>query len=236
MDGTLLHIAERPDDVVARPDILELLASLHRLNGGALALVSGRSLEALDAIFEPLAIAAAGQHGHERRDGMGNVHRAEHDERGLAMARAGLARFVAEHPGTHVEDKGASVALHYRGAAETAPEVRAFSHQLAKELPETLRLQPGKMVLEIKPRGVSKDTAIAEFMSEPPFEGRRPVFVGDDLTDEDGFRFVNARGGVSIKVGAGDTEARYRLEGVDAVVAWLRDYRDFLREKREKHA
>lgn len=236
MDGTLLHLAEHPDDVEARPEVLELLGALHRLNDGALALVSGRGLEALDGIFAPLSIPAAGQHGHERRDARGRVHRERHDERGLDEARKAFSDFVAAHPESHVEDKGASVALHYRGCSELTPEVAALGRRLAHELPNTLRLQSGKMVLEIKPRGGSKDAAIAEFMAEPPFAGRTPVFLGDDVTDEDGFRFVNAAGGLSIKVGPGETEARHRLEGVEAVLAWLRDYRDYLRARREHHA
>ncbi len=232
VDGTLLAIVDDPDAVEPEPAVLEALAAIERDNGGAIALVSGRSIAQLDRIFAPLRLPAAGLHGYERRNRNGRTMRSEIDPGALEPVRARFERFVAEHSGSLLEDKNLSLALHYRRAPEAAGDAEALGRELATELPRDFRIQPGKMVLEVKPGGGTKGTAIAAFMAEPPFRGRVPVFLGDDATDEDGFRWVNERGGYSIKVGPGATEAGARLEHVGAVKSWLLRYRDFLEEVR----
>ena len=122
-----------------------------------------------------------------------------------------------------LEIKGAALALHYRNAPDREPAARAATERLVQEYADAYVLQPGKMVYEIKPKDVDKGRAVRAFMSEPPFTGRKPVFVGDDLTDEKGFAVVNEFGGLSIKVGAGDTLAHARIESVGAFLDWLHD-------------
>src|SRR6185369_14794207 len=176
IDGTLLDIEGHPDDVrIERPEA-DLVAGLHRVTGGALALVSGRPLAGIDALFHPLKLPIAGQHGAERRDARGKRHRHRFPVEALHRAAAPVRKFVARSEGLIFEDKGASVALHYR----LAPQLEAA----ARSAVGALEIQRGKMVYELKPAGVDKGNAIAEFMSEAPFAGRLPVFLGDDVTDE----------------------------------------------------
>ena len=127
-----------------------------------------------------------------------------------------------------LEDKGLAAALHYRAAPQYKGEAEQLVEAIVAELGEAFSLQKGKMVFEIKPSGKDKGTVIEEFMREPPFAGRLPVFIGDDVTDEDGFRVVNDLGGHSIKVGDGDTLARWRLTDADAVLEWLSAYQTYL--------
>jgi trehalose 6-phosphate phosphatase len=228
VDGTLLEFADAPDEVVANTDLRHTLGDVKASIGGALALVSGRSLEDLDAIFAPLRLAATGLHGYERRDARGDVHREPVEGKVLRWVRDEMQRFAKEHPGALVEDKGLAVALHFRRAPHILAQAEALIEKIGDELPVSFRVQTGKMVFEVKPSGRSKGTAIAAFMDEPPFRKRIPVFIGDDDTDEDGFRWVNEHGGITAKVGAGASAARFRLDGVDAVSRWLEDYVAFL--------
>jgi len=221
VDGTLLDIAEAPDRVVVSERVLTLLADLSVASSRALALVSGRSIADLDRLFSPLELPVAGLHGAERRDAAGQRHRMTVNGR-LAAARKALAAFSAEHAGTLLEDKGVALALHFRGAPQAERDAWVAVERLLPALAPDFVLQEGKCVLEIKPAGASKSRAIGEFMAEAPFAGRRPVFIGDDITDEDGFRAVNALGGLSILVGERDnTVATHHLPAVDDVLAWL---------------
>lgn len=221
VDGTLLQIAERPDAVEVGRGVVALLAHAHRGLGGALALITGRSLADVDRLFAPLALPIAGQHGFERRDAQGRLHLHGRPGVQLARAREQLARLAADRPGVLVEDKGLTLAMHYRQAPDAEPAVCRLAEQLAESSEGALAIQRGKMVVELRPTGKDKGTAIAEFMAEAPFRGRLPVFVGDDLTDEYGFSVVNGFGGLSVKVGEGPTEAATRLTDVAAVRAWL---------------
>lgn len=224
VDGTLLDIAERPDEVETRAVDCALVEGLQRAAGGALALISGRSLSQLDVMFAPLRLPAAGQHGFERRDVKGKRHRHRFPVETLASAKEKLREFAARHAGLVLEDKGASVALHYRLAPALADAAREAMRKASAPLGARVEVQAGKMVWELKPAGAHKGVAIEEFMREPPFAGRTPVFLGDDVTDEHGFRVVNRLEGHSIKVGAGDTEARWRLLNPAAARAWLRQW------------
>jgi trehalose 6-phosphate phosphatase len=220
LDGTLLEIAEEPGAVVASDRLKALLGRLPAAVGGALAVISGRRIADVDRLLAPHRFPVAGVHGLERRDARGEVltHAgAEH----LTRVRERLVSFAAARPGLLIEDKTLSLALHYRKRPELEPEIHAFGAALAAELPPALEQLRGRKVIEIKPKGMDKGRAIEAFMGETPFEGREPVFVGDDVTDEAGFGVVNAMRGVSVKVRSGDTRARWRLAGVDAVLEWL---------------
>jgi len=221
VDGTLLEHAARPDAVAADPRILRLLARLHLGAHGALALISGRSVGALDALFAPLRLPAAGQHGIERRDAQGRVHVHEFPAQALRSAVARIGSFAANSDGLILEDKGQSVALHYRLAPRLGESAHAAVTAAASTLGGAFEVLAGKMVVELKPSGRDKGSAIEEFMREAPFAGRMPVFVGDDLTDEAGFAVVNRLGGHSIKVGAGATVALWCAADAAAVRDWL---------------
>lgn len=224
LDGTLLEIAETPDAVDADYGELVLVGHLSRAAGGAVAMISGRALQQLDEILAPLVVPAAGQHGAERRDARGVRHRHRFPANVLRPVAVGIRQFASTHKGLVFEDKGASVALHYRLAPQLAAVAHAKVREAAEPLGDQVEVQGGKMVVELKPAGCDKGKAIAQFMREAPFEGRAPVFLGDDVTDEYGFRVVNAMGGHTIKVGEGPSVARWRIENPAAARAWLRGW------------
>lgn len=234
VDGTLLAIAGTPHEV--RPDagIIGLLDRLHRAAGGAVALISGRPIADLDRLFAPVRMPVAGQHGIERRDASGHLHLHASGARHLDVVRRRVREIAARRPGVLFEDKGITVAVHYRQVPDCGPRLETELRAVVDEAGEEFRLQPGKMVFEIKPTGKDKGTAILEFMRETPFRGRVPVFLGDDVTDEDGFTVVNALGGQSIKVGDGQSVARWRLNDVESVRAWLDAYLQTARVSRRR--
>ena len=220
IDGTLLELAATPAGVTVDGGLKHTLRQLRTAAGGALALISGRRIGEVDRLFAPLRLPAAGQHGVERRNGSGVVHRHAAPSSRFGAVKNRLAPLIARHPGLLLEEKGLTLAVHYR----QVPSLGGHLHRLLREWvnsAQDLRLQTGKMVVEILPAGNDKGIAIAEFMSERPFCGRIPVFLGDDATDEYGFSVVNAMGGYSIKVGPGRSAARWRLPDVHAVRAWL---------------
>ncbi len=221
IDGTLIDIAVTPQAVEVSAALIELLARLHQASGGAVALVSGRSLSDLDQCLAGLHVPRAGQHGLERRDSAGRMWLHAAPPTAKQTIRAALAPLLERHAGLLLEDKGLTLALHYRKAPHLASYVHQRMAQLAADSGENLQIQKGKYVVEIKPAGIDKGTAVMEFLAEPPFQGRRPVFIGDDLNDEHGFDAVNRLGGLSIKVGKGKSCARHRLADVAAVHAWL---------------
>ena len=200
MDGVLAPMAPTPDAVKPVARRTAVLKALERRLDGRVAIVSGRTLAEIDRIADGALSSASGVHGLERRRRDGSIERGAADA-GVTRALDAFHAFAAERP-----DQA--------GAAET----------LARELSDEtgLALQPGHMVLELKTPGASKGTAVTAFMAEPPFRGATPVMLGDDVTDEDGFRAAAALGGYGVLVGAERaTAARYRLDGVDAVLAWL---------------
>jgi trehalose 6-phosphate phosphatase len=225
VDGCLLPFAPRPDAVEVPAALLARLEGLQRSLDGALALVSGRNLATLDQLFAPVVFAAAGLHGVERRHagqaGCGGVV-----PPALLRARDAAIALIDAHPGALVEDKGTALGLHWRmvaperqAAAELA--LHAFAVGALAGLPD-YQLQPGDHVIELRPRHADKGSAILAFLEEAPFAGRVPVFAGDDLTDEPGFRAVNAHGGISVLVGnRAGSAARFRLPDPAAIHAWL---------------
>jgi trehalose 6-phosphate phosphatase len=222
VDGTLIDIAETPDAVRVDTVLLDLIARLHRASRGAVALVSGRALSFLESRLGTLRLPLAGQHGLERRDAAGRlwIHAAPPAAK-FAIKEA-LAPILARHPGLLLEDKGLTLALHYR----LAPHLASYARRLMLRLADAgagLEVQFGKRVAELKPSGIDKGTAVSEYLAESPFKGRRPVFIGDDLNDEHAFAEVNKLDGISIKVGKGGSCARFRLRDVAAVRRWLDD-------------
>jgi trehalose 6-phosphate phosphatase len=220
-DGTLVDLAPTPDGVLVRPDMLALLSALRQATHGAVAIVSGRGIDSIDTFLGMPDLPIAGLHGAERRDANGDTQRVGFNDQRLLHMEQVLAEVVRTHAGMLLEIKGAALALHYRNAPEHEGVARAATEKLAAEFADAYVLQPGKMVYEIKPKDVDKGRALRAFLDEPPFAGRTPVFAGDDLTDEKGFAVVNAQGGLSIKVGGGDTIAKTRVESVQALLDWL---------------
>jgi trehalose 6-phosphate phosphatase len=217
-DGTIVDIAPQPGAVVVPRGLVDVLGSLAERLGGGLALISGRPIEQIDAFLHPLLLPAAGVHGLERRGADGAVtllstHPLEQVE---DAAKSLAARF----PQLLVESKRGSVALHYRQAPELAPLCLETMQAAVAESPG-LTLLPGKMVLEAKPGGASKGVAIQAFLKEAPFAGRRPVFVGDDFTDEVGFSLVQRLGGMGVQVGEGASVAWHRLPSPTALRSQL---------------
>lgn len=213
-DGTLVDIAAQPEDVVVPSTLVATLRSLQHYLGGAVAVISGRPIGQVDEFLAPLQLPAAGVHGTERRGPDGKITLlSTYSLQAIEAAATALAR---EHPALRVENKRGSIALHYR----QAPELQALclaTMQAAVEQSPGLSLLHGKMVLEAKPSGASKGHAIQAFLREPPFLGRTPLFVGDDITDEVGFATVQNMGGLGVKVGEGSTTAWQRLASPEAM-------------------
>jgi trehalose 6-phosphate phosphatase len=219
-DGTLVEIAPTPDEVVVSPELPGLLGELRSRLGGALAIVTGRPISGVDRFLPGLDLDACGLHGLERRIG-GHLFPPQ-DLPDLRPAVARLRTRLARYPGVVIEDKGIGVAVHWRTAPDAETEARAAIDELARELGPTHKIQDGKAVREILPATAGKGDAIRALMRVPPFAGRHPVFVGDDRTDEHGFAAVNQLGGLSIKIGPGDTAAQTRIASVEALRAALR--------------
>lgn len=221
VDGTLLDIEDHPAGVKAEPSLIALLTRLAERLGGALSLISGRPVADLDRIFGGIRFAAAGGHGAELRphpDDPVTSTKWSLPASALEQIRA----FAGSDPGLLLEEKRGGVSLHYRRAPELEAQCTDFVQGLLPDLEQDFRLIAGKMVYEFAPKEHHKGAAITEMMQQDPFAGRRPVFVGDDVTDEDGFRAVNALDGITIRVGGSrDSEAEYALEDVAAVRSWL---------------
>lgn len=218
-DGTLVELAESPAAIAVPDGLKPLLDRLSARLGGRLAIVSGRALDDLRRHLGGSAAVLSGSHGAELHYSDGRRVPVSVPP-GLAAAREEVRRFAAGGDGLLVEDKPAGVALHFRLAPERAGEVDAFLEALAVRA--GLALQRGKMVAELRPEGSDKGAALRRLMAEPPFAGARPVFVGDDLTDEDAFLAAAALGGEGVLVGPSrPTAARWRLDGVAAVTDWL---------------
>jgi trehalose 6-phosphate phosphatase len=217
-DGTLVDIAPRPEAVQVPPTLISLLDALQGVLGGALAVVSGRPIDQLDAFLAPLRLCLAGVHGVERRRADGSVEQLVSEAPPSVVAAA--QALAQQHVGLQVEIKRGAVALHYRGSPELESLCLA-TMQSAVDGDDSLVLLHGKMVLEAKPARAGKGHVIDAFMHEAPFAGRRPVFIGDDVTDEAGFAAVQRVGGVAIKVGEGATIAAHRIDSPSTMRAQL---------------
>lgn len=226
-DGTLVDIAPHPADVHIPATLIRDLDQAAVLLNGALAVVSGRPLAVIDAYLGGSVRCVAGLHGAERRDALGHTQRTAPGSDLLDSFRATLGVFCAAHPGVFLEDKGAALALHFRSDASLGDACRqaidvcvAAGHGLFTRL-------DGKMVAELKPAGITKISAVDAYMNEAPFASRRPVFVGDDVTDEIAFAHLSKTNGFGVKVGDGEpTAATARLPSVAALHRWLRAFCD----------
>lgn len=218
-DGTLVGLAPRPDLVAVTPALQMLLHRLRVLLGGAVAIVSGRSLRDLDLLLRPALFPGAGLHGAELRFPDGCQAEPAAGPNTTTVVQSLRARF-GKDPRLLIEDKGAAVALHFRQAPEKVAECLAAARELAAAA--GLDVVIGKKVVELRPPGADKGLALRMLSRCPPFQARTPVFVGDDATDEDGFAAATALGGYGVKVGLGQTQARYFCRDVDEVCAWLR--------------
>lgn len=219
-DGTFVDFAPKPDAIVVRPGSRETLRALAERLGGALAVVSGRRIADIDKFLAPLRLPVIGVHGQEKRIGSGEVIFRPHSP-DLDEARQRLEAALVAEPKLFMEDKGSALVLHFR----EHPEAEARARELAEDALTGLgaiQAVPGHAIVEIREKGVSKADAVIALSADAPFAGRLPVFIGDDTTDEDGFRAAGEAGGFGIKVGPGATAARYRLADVDAVHEWLR--------------
>ncbi len=221
-DGCIVDIAPTPETVDVPDWLPSLLVALREALGGAVAIVSGRPIEQIDGFLGTAVTAVAGLHGLERRTSDGGIVRPPSPRVDLHVIRAQLEEFAARHPGVFVEDKKYTLGLHYRRAPSLRDDCRDVVDAALKAALQGWQVIEGKFVFEIRPREHDKGTAIAAFMGEAPFLGRTPVFCGDDVTDEDGFEVVNARGGVSIRVGEGSvTRATVQVDTVGELLDWL---------------
>ncbi|CAN7763498.1 trehalose-phosphatase [Ensifer sp. NM-2] len=200
IDGTLLDLAPTPDAIHVPAELPENLHHLSTRMDGALAIVTGRALLYADELFQPFEFPIAGLHGGEMRGTDGHLLLVEAPT-AFAILKGNLLAEAQNMPDVLVEDKGAAVALHYRLAPSFEQEVEALMRRYAEKAGPDWTLQMGKKVCELRPAGASKADALERFMANPPFRGRRPLAIGDDLTDETMFATANAMGGYSIRIG-----------------------------------
>jgi trehalose 6-phosphate phosphatase len=202
IDGTLLELARTPREVWVPPGLAATLHALHERTGGALALVSGRSLNDIDLIFAPDRFPAVGGHGAEMRLSIDNEAVATHAPPMDPELKRRLAAIARLSPGILLEDKGYSLALHYRLAPHAEKAIYEAVSLIRADLPNApIEVLPGKCVCEIKQSGFDKATGVHELMNHEPFRGRRPIFIGDDVTDESVFAAMPDLGGLAFSVG-----------------------------------
>ncbi|MGN6537786.1 MAG: trehalose-phosphatase [Mesorhizobium sp.] len=225
IDGTLVEHAPHPDAVVVDAGLRDLLASLQDRLDGALALVTGRSVAAADRLFAPLELRAAGLYGLEHRlESGGPVEPAKEPADIAALADEIEVEFAGRN--VHVERKGPILAIHTRAAPDLLDRAIQLVEQALTRLPPNYRLLPGNAGVELMPLEAVKGAAIRRFMKMEDFRGRRPVFLGDDTSDETGFEAINEADGISIRVKPnGATLAGYTLADVAATLEWLRRQR-----------
>ena len=219
-DGTLVEIEDSPEDVRVDKATLQFLERLRDRVGKALALVSGRDIHVIDRLLHPLVLPVAGVHGLQRRDAAGYLHTPAIDPCMMELIAVKLETAFRDEPGIFVERKTGAVALHFRLRPDFEKRCQALADQIVRCRPE-LHLMTGKMVCEIRLQGFNKGAVIEAFLNERPFKGRRPVFAGDDVTDEAGFAAVNACDGISIKIGNGPTAAKFRASGIVELREWF---------------
>ncbi|MEO1192025.1 MAG: trehalose-phosphatase [Pseudomonadota bacterium] len=218
-DGTLVEIAARPEAVAVAAGLPEGLQARAAERGGALAVVSGRTIAELDHFLEPFTAAAAGVHGLELRlaDGTREDRTADADLTAIAAEMEALAE---AHPALWIERKRGALALHYRAQTDLGPLCRAQLEPLVAAQ-AGLTLLAGHCIFEVKSAAVNKGTALRRLMADPPFAGKRPLFAGDDVTDEDGILAAQALGGIGLKVGDQASAADYRVASVAEFHRWL---------------
>jgi trehalose 6-phosphate phosphatase len=222
IDGTILDLAPTPREVCVPPTLRQTLTRLWERAGGAVAFVSGRPLDDIDRIFAPLQLPAIGGHGAEFRPLMGGLAIPALPGPLNPMLKRKLAMIAKAGPGILLEDKGYSLALHYRLAPEREQLVRDTVAAVCAEFPEeAVEILPGKFVVEIKQAGITKATAVIELMKHPPFRGRHPIFIGDDTTDESVFAIIPDLDGLAFSVGGRVAGVADYFEEPESVRNWL---------------
>jgi trehalose 6-phosphate phosphatase len=222
IDGTLLDLAPSPEAVKVPASMVSLLRRLSERLGGAVAFVSGRTIAAIDELFKPLVLPAVGVHGGEIRAPTGELTVDGRLTDELQSAEPLLREAIARMRGVVLENKRCAIALHYRAVPERGREVLKVAELVAGGMGSEFGVLMGKCVVEIRPRHLTKGTAIDRLMQQVPFRGRTPIFAGDDCTDEDAFEVVNRLEGISVYVGEiAPTRARYRLSSPDQLRGWL---------------
>jgi trehalose 6-phosphate phosphatase len=222
IDGTLLDLMPTPREVWVPPGLGVTLNGLVAATSGALALVSGRSLNDIDLIFAPDRFPAIGGHGAEMRLNVEDVAAAPHAPPLDQELKRRLAAIARISPGILLEDKGYSLALHYRLAPHAKEAIEASIGLIRADMPDAaVEVLPGKCVFEIKPAGFTKANGVRALMQHAPFAGRRPLFIGDDVTDESVFAIMPEMQGLAFSVG-------YRAKGVNGHFGAPRDVREFL--------
>jgi trehalose 6-phosphate phosphatase len=224
IDGTILDIAPTPDGVEVPPGVVPLLQQLWLKLDGAVAFVSGRTVDAIDVLFQPLRLPAVGVHGGEVRLQGGRTMTDESLVAELQSALPLMREAIAAMPGVWLENKRCAVALHYRNAPERGREVLKVAELVVAGLGTVFAVLVGKCVVEIRPRHLTKAAGMQRLMEQAPFRGRSPIFAGDDVTDEDAFVLVNQLGGISVRVGApARTAASFTLADPDQLRRWLHE-------------
>jgi trehalose 6-phosphate phosphatase len=232
-DGTLVEIAETPDSVEVPDTLADQLQRAANELDSAFAVLTGREISDIDRFLAPLTLPVAGAHGTQRRRADGSFEPVDPASvMGADVIAQAMQPLLAAHPGLILEAKEGSVALHFRQSPELEQMVQRAMDEALQDVPDFV-VVPGKMVLEARPRGVSKGEALRAFMREEPFVGRTPIFIGDDTTDEDGFIAAQELGGVGIKLGEGDTSARMRIANVASVHALIQGLGDIAARDRE---
>lgn len=222
IDGTLLDIAPTPESVKVPASLIDTIAELNRLTSGAVAFISGRKLAAIDSLFAPLKLSAVGCHGAEiRLSAESDILSGPELPDSVRHCVHDIAAIV---PGVLVEDKGHTLAIHYRSAPDAGTAVmRAIMEQRALLAAHDIQVLKGKAVIEVKPRWFSKGTGLRHLMQHAPFAERTPVFLGDDTTDEDVFRVLPDYDGYGFAVGR-------KIDGATSVFESPRDVRRWLTE------
>jgi trehalose 6-phosphate phosphatase len=221
-DGTLMNLERRPDRVMVDGCLLYLLDDLYVATAGATAIMSGRSLEDIDARLAPLCLPLAAIHGAQRRRADGAVEKCAIPSTVVWQTRMSLRMRLRRYEGLFIEDKGSAFAVHYRGAPSVSlTRLRADLEALASASRGVFEVAAGADVLELRPRACDKGAALASFMSEAPFAGRFPIYIGDDQTDQGAFAAVARLEGMGIAVGSGVT-APWWLADPAGVRGWLR--------------
>ncbi|MBJ3783310.1 trehalose-phosphatase [Devosia sediminis] len=228
-DGTLVEIAETPDAVEVPSELADGLDQAARDFDNAFAVITGREVADIDRFLSPLHLPVAGAHGAQRRRADGTMLEVDAEISAAADdIAAAVAPLLERHPELILEPKDGAVALHYRQAPELEQECLLIMREAVAEHLDFV-LVPGKMVIEARPAGYDKGSALRAFMQEEPFLGRTPIFIGDDRTDEDAFRVAQEMGGIGIKLGPGETVARMRIADVASVHALLRGLAEIAR-------
>lgn len=226
VDGTILDLAPRPDAVEVPDWMVPLLQRLFDKLGGAVAFVSGRTIADIDRLFAPLKLPTIGVHGGEIRSTPDGSIRVD-DELSveLALVRPMLKQAIAPLRGVTLEDKRSAIALHYRSAPERGREVLKIAELMVAGMGSDFSVLVGKCVVEIRPRHLTKGTALQQLMEGEPFRGRTPIFAGDDSSDEDAFEVVNRMGGISVRVGEPQpTAATCQLADPEQLRRWLLEF------------